>query len=217
MTKQAKTPKWRTSNGTFKTRLVGKLDCSFPEYSKSKIVTFKPDILECESGMKPVYDLILGTKSLAEIGCVLDFDKMKVTIDKICLSMRPHDSFSNFEKLQIDFQEHLEPKSTLEATKRVVRILDAKYEKQNLSKVIQENCTHLTNRQQSQLIKLLREFEPLFDGSLGDWDTTPVSLKLKEGATPFKGRPFPILQIHLEVLKNGSSEIMRTRSAEKTA
>ena len=192
---------WQTSNGTFSTRLVTKLDCYFPEYSESKRVQIKPHVLECTGKSKPVYDLILGVQSLANIGCILDFVEMKVTIDKICLPMRPHDSFLDPAKLQAAFQEHLEPKSTLEATKRVVEILDAKYEKQDLSQVIKENCAHLTARQQSQLNKLLTDFEILFDGGLGDWRTTPVALRLKPGATPYKGRPYPIPKIHLRVLK----------------
>jgi hypothetical protein len=33
-----------------------------------------------------------------------------------------------------------EPKSTLEATQRVIKILDAKYEKADLNAVVTENC-----------------------------------------------------------------------------
>ena len=37
-----------------------------------------------------------------------------------------------------------EPHSTHEATKRVVQILDAKYEKADLQSVVSANCTHLS-------------------------------------------------------------------------
>ncbi len=47
----------------------------------------------------------------------------------------------------------------------------------------------------------MQDFEELFDGTLGDWDCTPVSLQLKEGAQPFHGRPFPIPKKHVETLK----------------
>ena len=36
---------------------------------------------------------------------------------------------------------------------------------------------------------------------LGDWDTEPVSLRLREGAKPFHGRPFPTPKVHKETLK----------------
>ncbi len=51
------------------------------------------------------------------------------------------------------------------------------------------------------MLKLLTKFEDLFDGTLGDWDTEPVSLKLKEGAKPYHSRPFPTPKAHKETLK----------------
>ena len=54
---------------------------------------------------------------------------------------------------------------------------------------------------QEKLLKLLTKFEDLFDGTLGDWDIEPVSLKLKEGAKPYHGRPFPTPKAHKETLK----------------
>ena len=64
-----------------------------------------------------------------------------------------------------------EPKSTLEATQQVVKILDAKYEKADLNAVEADNCKHLSDPDQEMLLKLLTTFEDLFDGTLGDWDT----------------------------------------------
>ena len=40
------------------------------------------------------------------------------------------------------------------------------------------------------------EFEDLFDGTLGDWKTEPVSFELKEGAKPYHGKPYPVPRIH---------------------
>ena len=51
------------------------------------------------------------------------------------------------------------------------------------------------------LIAMLNEFPDLFDGTLGDWDTAPVSLELKEGAKPHHGRPSPVPRIHRKTLK----------------
>ncbi len=87
-------------------------------------------------------------------------------------------------------------KSTLDATQGIVKILDAKYEKADLNAVITDNCKHLSVPDQKKLLKLLTKFEDLFDGTLGDWDTEVVSLKLKEGAKPYHGRPFPTPKAH---------------------
>eukprot|EP00804_Cyclotella_cryptica_P020334 CCRYP_014060-RA/>CCRYP_014060-RA protein AED:0.31 eAED:0.31 QI:0/-1/0/1/-1/1/1/0/510 len=93
-----------------------------------------------------------------------------------------------------------EPSSTQEATKRVVHILDAKYEKADLQSVVCTNCTHLSVQDQNKLLELLTEYEELFDGTLGDWNTDPVSLELMEGAKPYHGQPFPMPKIHEEII-----------------
>jgi hypothetical protein len=56
------------------------------------------------------------------------------------------------------------------------------------------------------LLKLLKEFEELFDGTLGDWDSNPVLLQLKEGAQPYHGRLFPIPKKYVKTLKKKSKD-----------
>ena len=90
----------------------------------------------------------------------------------------------------------------LEATKCLIEILDAKYEKANLRGITKADClNHLSATEQNKLLKLLQEFEELFDGTLGDWDCNPVLFQLKQGALPYHGRPFPIPKKHAETLK----------------
>jgi hypothetical protein len=95
-----------------------------------------------------------------------------------------------------------EPHSTLEATKPLIEILDAKYEKAHLRAITKVDClNHLSATERNKLLQILQEFEELFDGTLGDWDCKPVLLQLKEGAQPYHGRPFPIPKKHMETLK----------------
>ena len=75
-----------------------------------------------------------------------------------------------------------EPKSTAELTERAIKILDASYEKADLPQVVKNNCKHLSKDHQTMLLDLLTDFEDLFDGILGVWDTEPISIELKEGA-----------------------------------
>eukprot|EP00957_Ditylum_brightwellii_P021295 1606298-Ditylum_brightwellii.AAC.1 len=49
---------------------------------------------------------------------------------------------------------------------RYKTILEAKYEKANLKKEVDNNCPQLTSKQHKQLTKLLMKFEKLFDGTL---------------------------------------------------
>ena len=94
-----------------------------------------------------------------------------------------------------------EPESTKELTNRVVKILDAKYEKADLPAIVEETCGHLNKFQRPMLLQLLQDYEELFDGTLGDWNTEPVHFELKEGAKSYHGRTFPVPKIHLDALK----------------
>ena len=68
--------------------------------------------------------------------------------------------------------------------------------------ITKDECLNgLSATEKDKLLKLLQEFEELFDGTLGDWDCNPVLLQLKEGAQPYHGRPFPIPKKHVETLK----------------
>jgi hypothetical protein len=40
----------------------------------------------------------------------------------------------------------------------------------------------------------------LFDGTLGDWKTKPVSFQLKEGVSPYHDQAFPVLKIRKDTI-----------------
>ncbi len=86
------------------------------------------------------------------------------------------------------------------ATKRVVEMLGAQYEKADLPAIVRENFSHLQASNREKLLSVLHKFESLFDGTLGDWNLPPVSFELKEGMKPYHGRPYPIPHKHKAVL-----------------
>ena len=62
------------------------------------------------------------------------------------------------------YQENTkEPQSTLEATKYLIQILDAKYEKVDL-RAITENCTHLSDPEKQSLLELLQKLKSCLMG-----------------------------------------------------
>ena len=52
----------------------------------------------------------------------------------------------------------------------------------DLKKLKEESLDYFNKSFEDQAEK---DFEELFDSTLGDWKTEPVNLKLKEGATPY--------------------------------
>ena len=173
---------------------MGDVEISFVDYSDSKRVHLKPDIVEyARNGTPSAYDIILGKQTLHDLGVVLDFKEKTITIDEILLPMRNINnlqlktSISRALKLNTSFSQ--EPASTQGATKRVVEILDAKYAKADLPAIVRDNCKHLSPSERESLLSLLLKFEQLFDGTLGEWTLPPVSIQLKEGVKPFHCRP----------------------------
>ncbi len=99
---------------------------------------------------------------------------------------------STLRVLKLNHSLAMEPHSTQDTTKRVTRILDAKYMKADLQSIVRDNCKHLSTNQQKKLLQLLKKYEILFDGTLGYWKTKLVSFQVKERVSPFHGQAFPV-------------------------
>ena len=152
--------RWKTSNGIFETNKVGNIRLTLPRFSKSKVMSVMPDIQFIEEGQPPpVYDLIIGLETLANWKAILNFHDLTLTIDHVELPMQSLDSLGDKHELHNLYRESLEPSISKIATKRVTRILDAKYDKANLPEVVEDTCKHLTATQRSELLNLLLQHE----------------------------------------------------------
>ena len=108
---------------------VGVVDLTFLDFSKSKKVHLTPDIVEYQ-GEAPKFDLIIGKKTMHELGIVLDCQTNTVTIDSICLPMQNIESLLTKHKSKMAIYHDItagEPLSTASEQERADRILDAKY------------------------------------------------------------------------------------------
>jgi hypothetical protein len=104
-----------------------------------------------------------------------------ITVDEVKLPMQNinylQDS-SSLHALRLNHSLAMEPQSTQDATKRVTWILDTKYQKADLQSIVRDNSKHLSTNHQQKLLQLLKKYELLFDGTLGDWKTKLVSFQL---------------------------------------
>ncbi len=140
---------------------------------------------------------------MKEFGIILNFRDKMITIDETILPMRDIKKLQGSSMLWALHNNHslaTEPQSTQDATKHATRILDAKYNKADFRLAVRDNCKHLKVDQQKKLLQLLMKYELLFDGTLGDWKTKPVSFQLKEGASLYHDQAFPVLKIHKDTL-----------------
>jgi hypothetical protein len=132
---------------------------------------------------------------MKEYDIILDFKDKMITVDEAKLPMRNINYLqgsSTIRVLRLNHSLAMELQSTQDATKHVTRILDANYKRADLQSIVKDKCTHLTTNQQKKLLQLLTKYELLFDGTLGDWKTKPVSFQLKEGVSPYHGQAFPV-------------------------
>jgi hypothetical protein len=83
------------SNGYFHTKGRSEVNIKFFGYSNSKEYLVAPDIVEYDKKKmtKPVYDLILGCKTIKKQRIVLFLNK-KITVDEISLPMRDINSLT---------------------------------------------------------------------------------------------------------------------------
>ena len=95
-----------------------------------------PDIVEYDGILnKPDFDLIIGAQTMTELGIILHFKEHMITIDEIKLPMQSIDNLPSSNREELSYQNRMnndEPKATELATQRMVKILDANYEKADL-------------------------------------------------------------------------------------
>ncbi len=140
------------------------------------------------------YDMIVGRDLLRELGIVLDFQNETIGWEGASIPMKPHDS-------TVEDSFHVQDGARIaEATERMKKILDAKYEPANLEKIV-EDSTHLTKDEQQRLYRLLNKYKTLFDGTLGKWADEEYDIELKEGVTPYHAKPFPIPKAYEQTLR----------------
>jgi hypothetical protein len=119
-----------------------------------------------------------------DLGVVLDFQENTIKIDKILLPMRNIANLQLKPSITRPLRENTcfaqEPIRTRSATKRVVEISEAKYEKADLPAISRENCSHLKASDREKLLSVVLRFESLFDGTLGEWKLPHVSFELRK-------------------------------------
>ncbi len=66
-----------------------------------------------------------------------------------------------------------------------------------------------------EVLHLLKKYELLFDGTLCDWKTKPVSFQLKEGVSPYHSQAFPVPKIHKDTIMNKVERLCKLGALER--
>ena len=192
---------WLTKGGIFNTTKRCKTEFILDEFFTNKVIEWDLHVDTSEGPHR--YDMLIGRDLLSELGIQFDFKSHTMTWDDSTINMKDPDILSCLTMPENDFYWHkeaLESQALNDATSRIKKILDAKYEPANLEKIMRD-CKHLTEDEQASLLALLCKFESLFDGMLGIWHDKPYNIELKPDATPYHARPFPVPKIHEATFK----------------
>ena len=86
-----------------------------------------------------------------------------------------------------------DPPNIQAETKRISEILDAKYEPADLEQVAQDTPL-LSKDDRKDLFKLLKKYSILFYGQLVKYTCPLHTTYLKDGVTPYHGKPYKYLK-----------------------
>ncbi len=189
---------WTTPAGPMRTNSRVKSTFTLPELHSDRLLEWNFHVAD-DLG---AYDIIIGRDILKFLGVAIDFETDLVSWDGRDMPFKDMD-LSILENFHIADDENMSTE-----TDRIQKILDAKYEKADLTDICNKQ-TQLQAEQREKLLTLLRKHEPLFDGTLGKWTGTEVELELNEGATPYHARAFPVPRVHLGTLKNEVERLCR--------
>ena len=143
---------------------------SFPELHANKIINQSLHVVDLNIDR---YDIIIGRDLIKSLGIDIHGGDMNIHWDDAAIPWRDIDSTA---KDMFALSQHNAP--FIAETKRMKRILDAKYSKADI-KTIAESSTHLDPQERNELYRLLKKYESLFDGNLGTWHGKPYDIKLK--------------------------------------
>lgn len=192
---------WKTKSGNFTTDKECNIKFILPAFHENRIVEWKASV-ENSPRASCRYDMIVGRDLMHEIGFDILFSKAQMIWDNATVPMRPVDDLSSERIAQLHREIYLSHDPLTTEAERIQSILDAKYSPANLDE-LSKGCKNLTQNEQKQLHKLLNKYEHLFDGSLGNWDTEPVDIELKDpNCKPYHARAYPVPQSAERKLKD---------------
>ena len=189
---------WTTMAGTFKTTRTAKIELKLPELNSTATIAVKCHVTKEKSN----YDLIIGRDVLRELGITLDFSNNTTNWQDVTIPMKP---------INCDIKTHFTIRDSTRVQseiQRIKKILDANYQKANLPKIVKD-LIYLNSIKQKKLLKLLRKYEKMFDGTLGNYTGSTYKIELKEKVAPYHAKPFPIPKVLETTLKKEVERLVK--------
>lgn len=182
-----------TAAGKFETAGKTQLSLKLPELSNSATINYD---FHVHNKKLCHYNMIIGRDLINKIG--LDLCGSNQTVkwpDKN--TYMPYKDLLSKHKTSFFIKGTRDIK---EASNRMLQILDAKYSKADVNKIV-SNIKMLNDLEQNKLLSVLERHESLFDETLGRWTGDPYKITLKEGVQPYYVKPFSVPHAYESILK----------------
>ena len=107
----------------------------------------------------------------------------------------------NIDETSFRDEEWWEIEQLLDDTRLMRRILDGKYQNNNLSKIVLDS-KKFSSDEQSMLYGVLTKYKFIFNRTLGTCKMKPVEIELQPGAKYYHSKPYPVPLSHESVFWN---------------
>ena len=151
-TTSGKKTAWSTPGGTLTTSQRTKAQFTLPELHDDKLIEWNVHVTKDLGN----YDMIIGRDILSFLQIDLRFSTKEVEWEHATMP------FKHVDATPLDAYFIKDPIGVAQATDRIKKILDAKYEPADIEKVCGAQ-SHLIVEQQQKLLALMKKHAPLFD------------------------------------------------------
>jgi transposase InsO family protein len=163
------------------------------------------------------YHCILGSGFLTKAGIDIKFSEKQVEWFGNTIPLRnpndftPEDLAVCLNSMQVDvdddfLSEHFD--EDIYDNYAVGKILDALYEKMDVSEVVKMQ-THLNEQQQSQLLEVLSKYPKVFANDLGCYPHKQFHIELQPNTKPVHRRAYPVPRLHEETFKKELEHLVK--------
>jgi hypothetical protein len=184
---------WNTAAGKMSTHGKVRVTFTLPELSPSASVD---TTVHVHDGHLSRYDMIIGSDLLKDFGIDVLFSTSTIewTQMNASIPMKPHD-FSFEEDVYITNSLAVEADSD-----RLSSILDSKYAPTDIARYVSEQKALLV-KERLELFNVMKAYEGLFYGTLGQWTGEPHHIELIPDAKPYHAWPYSMPKAYKQTLK----------------
>ena len=192
-----------TANGTFSSNEALKLEnAMLPCLSANRSFTIKLMVIPKECCVDMNYGIIIVQESMRLLDLDTSVRDNTISWGDCEVNMVSRDYWTTQRILQQKSRLLKQPKSEShdkiqnDANQTSIEVFVSEalvavnYKKADLNVIVQ-NCNDINEGQKASLLSVLKRYEPLFQGTRGNWKGQPVSIEVIDGTTPIWSKPYP--------------------------